>query len=152
MGSILRKTYLGLKQKPSQSGYSGRRKLKMKATIISETNKARIEKEIESAQEKARTRKINFQDILYAIKRIDVKLNITKKAKEGVRVSVALHADKYPNAYRGIPESTHFLLVFKGGKWRLADIYRFSCNRKNTYHTKLSETAKEAIIENCLKF
>jgi len=124
----------------------------MKLTIVNEGNKARIEKEIDLVQARAKTRKINYKDIILAIKIIDAKLNITKKAKEGIRISVALHAERYPNAYRGIPESTQFLLVFKGGKWRLADIYRFSCNRKNTYHTKLPEIAKKAIIENYLKF
>lgn len=73
-------------------------------------------------------------------------LNIPKKEMEGVKI-VYTGAEKFPNAYKYTPESTHFTATYHGGFWRLERVYRDKCpNRNSNICIVMTENAKEAII------
>ncbi len=121
----------------------------MKAIIINNTNKEKIISIIDAAQARARERKITYKDILKAIKEIESKLGITKKALEGTRASVDVHAQDFARAYRFRAESTHFKIIYEKKSWRLISVSRKETRgRLHTYEITLSDTAKAAILDN----
>ena len=121
----------------------------MKTIIISDTNKDKIISIIDAAQARARERLISYDDLLKAIKEIEGKLRITKKALEGTRASVDIHAQDFARAYRFRAESTHFSIIFENKRWRLISVARKDTRgRLHTYEITLSDTAKAAILDN----
>lgn len=75
------------------------------------------------------------------------KLNIPKKAMAGVSVDVDYHAQKFPSAYRFMPESTHFRIEFNNtGLPFLTKVWRGKCTN-NRYAVSLTDEAKAAIIK-----
>ena len=121
----------------------------MKTIIISDTNKDKIISIIDAAQARARERLISYDHLLKAIKEIEGKLRITKKALEGTRASVDIHAQDFARAYRFRAESTHFSIIFENKRWRLISVARKDTRgRLHTYEIALSDTAKAAILEN----
>ena len=124
----------------------------MKTIIISDTNKDKIISIIDAAQARARERLISYDDLLKAIKEIEGKLRITKKALEGTRASVDIHAQDFARAYRFRAESTHFKIIYENKKWRLISVARKETRgRLHTYEIALSDTAKAAILENAAR-
>lgn len=120
----------------------------MKTIIIKESNRAKIEEAISKAEGKARTRRIDYMDILIAIKEIEKKLNIPKKHMEGTSAWVDTWNQKYPNAYHGVPESTQFHVVYKNGSWKLIEVCRSITGRgTGEYSLNLSESTEEALIK-----
>lgn len=97
----------------------------MKSTIISETNKAKIEIAISEAEGRSTCRTITFDDIVKATQKIEKKLGVPKKYLEGVRYDVDIHAQNFPNAYKYRAESTQFIIEYLKGKWRVIVIGRY---------------------------
>ena len=126
----------------------------MKATIISETNRARIEAAIAEAEGKATARTITFDNIVHACERIEKKLGVTKKAMEGIYYDIDLHAQNFPNAYKYRAESTQFTVEFSKGKWRLVSIGRSYTRREGHQFRCLTmpEETKQAIIDRMMDF
>ena len=121
----------------------------MKTMIINETNRQKIEARIDAAQARARERLINYDQLLAAINKIEGKLNITKKALEGTRASVDIHAQDFARAYKYRAESTHVEIIYSGGKWRLISVSRqFTRRHSQKYLISLSDTAAAAILDN----
>lgn len=130
----------------------GETKMKKTSIIINETNKQRIEKMIEEAQGQASARLITFSDIVNATAEIESKLGITKKSLEDTSADIDIHAQDFPNSYKYRAESTHFLIEYRGGKWRLNSVIRhYTRGRLHTYQIKLSDTAKAAVLENAAR-
>lgn len=44
-------------------------------------------------------------------------------------------AEHFPNAYGGIPVSTHFLAVFDGSAWDITSVTREKCPNRKTWNT-----------------
>lgn len=91
-------------------------------------------------------RKIDVKDIIDDLIAVNEYLGITKKSLKGTTVHVDHHAQTFPGAYKGTPESTHFDAVFTTG-WIITAIYRDTCV-KQKYSLKLSETAKAEYLQN----
>jgi hypothetical protein len=99
------------------------------------------------AEGRATARTISYDEIFYILERIKKRLNITKKAMEGIKVFCDPNAQEFSKAYRYTPESTQFNATFKNGKWRITAIYRSTCG-KDDARIELTEDAKNAIIAN----
>ena len=123
----------------------------MKPIIVKKENAGRIMAEFAKEQGRATARTINsYEQLAQIVKYIDYRLaGIPKKALEGVRIEYTF-AQKFPNAYKYRPESTHFTLVYKNGAWRITYIGRHTCpNRSNNgyeYNIYLTDDAKEAVL------
>ena len=104
---------------------------------------------LDEVQHRFSARIITARDICWALARIDGKLDITKKAMDGVTVSVDLNAQDFPNKYKGTPYSTIFEARYKSGSWRITDIYRAETRGRSKVSTvNLTEEAKAAILAN----
>lgn len=102
---------------------------------------------IKAAEGKASARKISCDDIFDAVDEVEEKLAISKRAMDGITIYCDPNAQDFPNAYKYVPESTHFMAIYKNGSWRVTDIRRDVCNKKRIC-IDLTGTAKEAIINN----
>ena len=107
---------------------------------------------IKSAEGRATARTITAEKMLYALIQVEKKLDITKKAMDGIKVTIDINSQSFPNAYKYTPESTHFSAEYKNGSWRLTDIYRAEC--KNSFHIRIEHTeeSKKAIIDRLSNF
>ena len=108
--------------------------------------------EIKTAEGRARVRTLDAEDICKAIREVEDRLNgITKKAMKGIVFVYDVNAQTFPNAYKGIPESTLFKAEFDGKEWRIVDIWRGTCRNKSA-HITLTEEAKKAILDKISEF
>ena len=121
--------------------------------IVKESNFDKIKQAIKVAEGRATARTICASDIFTAVQYIEQYLDIPKKLLLGVKAQVDYNAQNFPNAYKYIPESTHFELERVASGWAVTAIYRGRCGGpKSTYHLKLTEEAKAAIIQRCTWF
>lgn len=108
-----------------------------------------LTKILDEVQHRCSARIISARNICWALVRIDGKLDITKKAMDGVTVAVDLNAQNFPNKYKGTPYSTIFEARYKSGSWRITDIYRAETRAQSKGCTvNLTEEAKAAILAN----
>lgn len=114
----------------------------MKINIDSE----KLIQAINEAQGKAKARTVKAEEIRYILQEISE--GIPKAKLHGTVVNYD-GAERFPNAYKYTPESTHWRAENIKGKWYITNIFRSKCpNRiKNTY-IEYSEEAKQRIIEN----
>lgn len=121
--------------------------------IVNEKNETKIADAIANAQGKATARTIDIGDVYRATQCLD-KLDIPKKYKEGLAYDVDMNAQNFPNAYRFVPESTHFVLTYKKGSWRISDIRRAMCRHAgHTYECiTMPDETKDAIIRSVRTF
>lgn len=126
----------------------------MKSIIINETNKAKIETAIQEAEGRATMRTISYNGIVRATQRIEQKLGVPKKYLEGVRFDVDFHAQNFPNAYKYRAESTHFVVEYSKGKWRVVSIERAYTRTAGHDFVCLTmpEETKRAIVEKMMNF
>jgi len=123
-----------------------------KYTIINEANAAKIMESFKAAQGRATARTIDsFHELEEIIAGIEERLEgITKTAKDGTMINYNFQ-QHFPNAYKYIPDSTQFTLIYKRGAWRidLESIERYTCpnnSRPYPYNMRLSETAQAAVL------
>lgn len=102
---------------------------------------------IAAAEGRASVRQITPRTIVECVQEIEERLHISKRAMAGTFAVVDYHAQKFPSAYRYVPESTHFTVEFNGKSWYLTAVARDTC-RTVKYHVTLSEAAKAALIAN----
>ena len=114
---------------------------------------AKIQPALDEAQKGARARTIDFSDMLYALGNAEKIIHganwhkITKKALEGTEVVIDCNAQTFPNAYKGIPESTFFSCRFHSGKWQVTAFWRGrTASPRQGIKITLSDAAKAAII------
>ena len=110
---------------------------------INITNIEKLNKAIQDSEGRATARTITADDIINVLNRIKVpknKLNGTRVMWDG--------AEHFPNAYKYVPESTHWTAVNTNGRWYVVDIYRAACPNRSTRRGRIiySEEAKEWII------
>ena len=121
--------------------------------IIKESNRDRIQKEIDAIQKRTRERNIDVDDIFRAVHDIEERLGISKSAMTGVKASVDMNAQNFPNAYKWSPESTNFTMERVASGWKLVGIERDYCRRRgHDYRLVLTDTAKSAIIDSMTEF
>lgn len=114
---------------------------------------AKIQPALDEAQKGARARTIDFSDMLYALGNAEKIIHganwhkIAKKALEGTEVVIDCNAQTFPNAYKGIPESTFFACRYHSGKWQVTAFWRGrTASPRQGIKITLSDAAKAAII------
>lgn len=119
----------------------------------SASSRAKLDCAIGEAQSRARVRTITVEDIVKALADVEDQLGIPKTALEGVTVTVDLNAQKFPNAYSGIPESTHFQAVFVRRHWHVTDVWRGMVSAPHhMVDVTLSDTAKDELVSRFQSF
>ena len=121
--------------------------------IIRESNKEKIEEFITKAEGKARVRTIDFKTIVKDIKCLERELDIPKMHMVGIKAFIDHHAENFPNAYKGRPMSTQYMIERKSSGWDLRSVERDDVKRESKAFTVvLTDDAKEAIIKTKTSF
>lgn len=125
----------------------------MKPIILNDINEKKINDWLDEVQKKSRVRMISLNTIKYNLERVEKQLNIPKKYMEGVIVTCDDHAQDFPSAYKGIPESTYFKAIYSKGKWRILDIYRNTTTRSSArFSVQLPQETQDAILKKYKRF
>ena len=120
----------------------------MKAIVIKESNRDRINAAIKEAEGKATARTIGYDDIVSELSWLESFWKVPKKALTGSTVWVDTNAQTFPGAYNYIPESTHFKAKKTASGWSLVDVCRFKCGGpRSEFQVTLTDEAREAIIK-----
>lgn len=120
---------------------------KYQGIIIDRAHMNMLQEAINTAQGRARVRTICAEDIIDTCENVQKKLDIPQTALEGVQITVDRHAQKFPAAYNGRPESTIFQAVYSGRKWRLLKVYRGDVRRPgHGTSIVLTDTAKSVVL------
>ena len=120
---------------------------KYQGIIIDRAHMDMLQEAINTAQGRARVRTICAEDIIDTCESVQKRLDISQVALEGVQITVDRHAQKFPAAYNGRPESTIFQAVYSGRKWRLLDVFRNDTRRPgHGIKIVLTDTAKPAVL------
>ena len=115
--------------------------------IIDRAHMDALQSAVDAVQGRARVRTICVEDIIDTCDSVQKKLNISQTALEGVQITVDRHAQKFPAAYNGRPESTIFQAVYSGRKWRLLKVYRGDVRRPgHGTSIVLTDVAKSAVL------
>lgn len=110
--------------------------------------KAALGAAIREAEGRAKVRTIDADDVAAALHDLEKRLGISKKSMEGLHVTVDLHAHRFSNAYKGIPESTIFDAEYRRGAWRVVDIRRDRTRApSNAIVVRHTEQSRQAIID-----
>ena len=120
---------------------------KYQGIIIDRAHMDALQSAVDAVQGRARVRTICVEDIIDTCDSVQKKLNISQTALEGVQITVDRHAQKFPAAYNGRPESTIFQAVYSGRKWRLLKVYRGDVRRPgHGTSIVLTDVAKSAVL------
>jgi hypothetical protein len=121
--------------------------MKKKIIRINAENLEELTAELEKVQHRARVRTITAAEVVKACEKYEKRLGITKKAMQGIKITVDINAEDFPNAYKYAPESTVFTAEYARDGWRLVSVQRDYCHRwSNAINANLTEAAKAAII------
>lgn len=113
---------------------------------ISITSLEKINAELDAVQARCTARCLDAKKIAFILSEIEKELKLPKIKLKGVRVDYS-GAEKFPNAYKYAPESTHFSAVHTGREWQIVDIRRAECpNRLKACRVTLTDDAKAALI------
>ena len=93
------------------------------------TNAAQLASMIEAAEGRATARTITPEDIAEALEQITERILLlsTRKDATGTTVEADPNAQQFPNAYKYIPESTHFTAELKTAGWKVTKVFRSRC-------------------------
>lgn len=121
--------------------------------IIKESNRDRLQKVLDTIQKRTTTRNISVDDLLEIIYVIEGNLGIEKTKMIGVSADVDYNAQKFPNAYKHAPMSTHVTVKKVSSGWALTNVYRAFCRIPSSrYILNLTDEAKNAIIKSKMRF
>lgn len=129
-------------------------KIKMKETmkqhlanVNAPVHNEALESAIKEAEGRATARTISVRQVCYILNQVESRLGITKKAMEGITVSVDFNAQDFPSAYKYTPESTRFSAEYHRGEWIITGIARMRTRRASQrVLVSLTDDAKEAIL------
>lgn len=125
----------------------------MNININNKTAESRISAVLNEVQGKCKARTIDFYDIIHAIESVEKKVSIPKCRLDGTTITIDIHGDDFPSAYKYTPESTIFSATNVKGKWHITEIKRTACHRYNQrVICNLSSMAKDALLESFEKF
>jgi hypothetical protein len=120
---------------------------------ICQTNLDKINEALDQVQKRCTARTIDASDVVRMTEEVEQRLNIPKCGLAGVKFSADYHAQAFPNAYHGRPESTIILCEHNGTAWYLTDVRREDTRRPTVaYHVSLTEEAKDRILDRCSYF
>ena len=143
--------YLRLAQKSSSWEGDLRKSEKQEIeskTLLEEEVACVISPILDEVQKRCKARTICAEDIVKALCFVEDELRISKKSMDGISVEIDLNAQPFPNAYKGIPDSTQFSARFKNGYWRVTDIRRAECRAPGrAYVINHTDESKAALIE-----
>jgi hypothetical protein len=116
--------------------------------ILNHKHDVEIQSQLDKANHLARTRTINIDDVYSAVATLERKFeDCTEKSKEGLTVHVDLNSQDFPNAYRGVPMSTQFVLVYEKRSWRFVYAERMRCGESKRYDVTLTDAMREELLK-----
>lgn len=120
---------------------------------INVNNTAKLAAELADVQKRESARTIELGDITAEVARIEADLAklLNKKDWVGVVVSIDLHAQAFPGAYKGAPESTHFTLERGASAWFVTSLSRRYTRTSRNNELRLLDSHKAAMVEFVLK-
>lgn len=122
--------------------------------VFKESNFNRIESMIKEIEGRSTERRLNVDDINYALKEVENRFHVKKKYMKGVKVEVDIHAQHFPRGYKWTPMSTHFEAEHTGTYWKIIAIYRSRCRdtmkKFNVY--AIPPDTRMAVIGSLLSF
>ena len=107
---------------------------------------------IEEAQKRCTARTIDAFIVCRNLEEVERRLDLPKRALEGISVTVDPNAQDFPKSYKYTPESTVFSAIYKSGSWKVTDVTREKTAKlfQGTRVT-LTEEAKAEVIARALK-
>lgn len=107
---------------------------------------------LEEAQKRCTARTIDAKTVCRSLKEVEQRLDLPKRALEGISVTVDANAQDFPKAYKYTPESTVFSAVYKSGSWKITEVTRAKTARLSQgTRVTLTEEAKADVIARALK-
>ena len=93
---------------------------------------APLQSSLDEAQAKCHARLICPINIIGSLKRAQAHLDAIslKRDQVGTHINVDINAQKFPNAYKGIPESTHYEATLTKTGWEIMAIARRQCGSR----------------------
>ena len=117
---------------------------------INVNNIGKLNEAIAVAEGRAKARCITADDIHSMINKIEATLikPMYKKDWAGLEFSVDPHAQSFPGAYKGTPESTQFTMLRTASGWFVTSIRRYTCQGPTSriYCRNMPEKA-EALVK-----
>lgn len=123
----------------------------MKAIRIIRNNREKIESELELVQKRTSCRNVTIDEIFDVVNDVQKIYKVSKKALNGLTVTVNLNAKKFPGAYKYIPYCTVFKIKFTNVGANLIYIWRDKCDDKVYRVLEFPTDLKDAIIEKAQK-
>jgi len=121
---------------------------------INVTNEQKITEAFDAVN--AKVRNADYTSVKAIVNVIEKSLTekvLPKNLWTGLAFWCDINAQKFPNAYRWIPESTQFILTRFPSGWFVTRVARLSCGTKMiAISTTLTDKQKEAIINNFYSF
>lgn len=116
--------------------------------ILNHKHDAEVQSQLDKANYLARTRTVDIDDVYDAVYILERKFeDCTRKSLEGLTVNVDLNSQGFPNAYRGVPMSTHFTLVYENRSWRFVRAERLECGKYKRYDVTLTDAMREELLK-----
>lgn len=116
--------------------------------ILNHKHDAEVQSQLDAANHLARTRTVDIDEVYSAVTVLERKFeDCTKKSMEGLTVNVDLNSQDFPNAYRGVPMSTHFTLVYERRSWRFVSAERSRCGESKRYDVTLTDPMREELLK-----
>nr|DAW60984.1 MAG TPA: hypothetical protein [Caudoviricetes sp.] len=122
--------------------------------ILNHKHDAEIQFQLDKANHLARIRTVDIDEVYGAVTVLERKFeDCTKKSMEGLIVHVDLNSQDFPNAYHGIPMSTHFVLIYEKRSWRFIRAERLRCGWTNRYEVSyLPDPMREELLKRFKSF
>ena len=122
--------------------------------ILNHKHDAVVQFYLDKANHFDRTRTVDVDDVYNAVTVIEQKFkDCTKKSMEGLTVRVDLNSQHFPNAYCGVPMSTHFMLTYERRSWRFILAGRSRCDEYRRYEvTYLPDAMREELLKSFESF
>lgn len=97
-------------------------------------DREKVQKALDDAQSRARVRTVDYADVLKAVEKAEERLSqiLLKKDWIDLEIHCDPNSQKFPNAYKGRPESTHFVIKRFSTGWFLTNVERYDCNETQT--------------------
>lgn len=116
--------------------------------IIKEGNYNEIEEALRNGQKYSKVRRADLNDVLYWLNEIERKFaDVADYRLKGTTVWINVWAQKFPNAYKGVPMGTWICIEKFQSGWALTSVCRSRVVQRSTYVT-LSKKAAEGILKN----
>lgn len=116
--------------------------------ILNHKHDAEVQSQLDEANHLARTRIVGINDVYDAVYILERKFDgCTKKSMEGLTVNVDWNSQDFPNAYRGVPMSTQFTLVYEKRSWRFVRAERACCGKFDRFFVMLTDAMREELLK-----